>query len=175
MLLLVSEPPELAAEQRLDAYKTALETRNFEIGLFWQRSNYFLVLNTAIGTGYFALGNDHHYAILLAAFGVLISWLWLMVNLGSKFWQSRWEQQLEIVEAGLPQFAGFFKTDDKLIKIVDASLDRKGHRRWRGDRWAWYWAIKKRPSVSLMMTYLSVAFLGFWLAGLAFAIHRSWP
>jgi phosphate/sulfate permease len=36
-------------------------------------------------------------------------------------------------------------------------------------------AIKKRPSVSLMMTYLSVAFLGFWIAALAFAIHRNWP
>src|SRR4051812_47823163 len=120
MLLFVSERPEVTTEQRLDAYKTALETRNFEIKLFWQRSNYFLVLNTAIGTGYFALGDDHHYAILLAAFGVLMSWLWLLVNLGSKFWQSRWEQQLEIVEVGLPQFVGFFKTNEKLVDIVDA-------------------------------------------------------
>src|SRR5438552_16696563 len=103
------EVPEITHERTLDAYKTALDTRNFEIQLFWQRSNYFLVLNTAIGTGYFALGDDHHYAILLAAFGVVISWLWLMVNLGSKFWQSRWEKQLEIAEDGLPQFAGFFK------------------------------------------------------------------
>jgi hypothetical protein len=33
---------------KLEAYRTALATRNLEINLFWQRSNYFLVLNTAI-------------------------------------------------------------------------------------------------------------------------------
>jgi hypothetical protein len=37
----------------------------------------------------------------------------------------------------------------------------------------WYWALLKRPSVSLMMTYLSVAFFSFWIAALAMPIHRS--
>ena len=40
----------------LEAYRTALATRNFEISLFWQRSNYFLVLSTAIAVGFFARG-----------------------------------------------------------------------------------------------------------------------
>jgi hypothetical protein len=159
--------------EKLDAYKTALETRNFEIHLFWQRSNYFLVLNTAIGTGFFAIGSAA-YAILLGVFGVVSSWLWLLVNFGSKFWQSRWEEQLEIEEAGLPQFEGFFdQSGDELRKIVDSSLDRN-HRKWRYDRWSWYWAVKKRPSVSFMMTYLSVAFLAFWIGALIIAIVRQW-
>src|SRR3972149_10785499 len=37
-----------------DAYKFAYDTRNFEISLFWQRSNYFLVLNTAIALAFFS-------------------------------------------------------------------------------------------------------------------------
>ena len=77
---------------------------------------------------------------------------------------------LSIIGVGQARSRGVRKAE-----IVDASLDRKSHRRWRGDRWAWYWSIKKRPSVSLMMTYLSVVFLSFWIAALVFAIHRNWP
>jgi hypothetical protein len=165
------EAGQITQEERLDAYKTALETRNFEIQLFWQRSNYFLVLNTAIGTGFLAI-DDEAYQVLLGGFGIVVSCLWLLVNLGSKFWQSRWERQLEIEEEGLAQFHGFFaESGDKLREIVEKSLDRN-HRKWRHDRWSWYWAVKKRPSVSLMMTYLSVAFLAFWIGALVIALIR---
>jgi hypothetical protein len=40
---------------------------------------------------------------------------------------------------------------------------------WRIDRRAWYWAVLKKPSVSLMMTYLSCAFVIFWLAVIVMA------
>src|SRR5207248_3234570 len=49
----------------VDAYKIALETRNLEINLFWQRSNYFLVLNTAIAVGFFARGHRDKYSFML--------------------------------------------------------------------------------------------------------------
>jgi hypothetical protein len=39
----------------LEAYRVAKEARNLEITLFWQRSNYFLVLSTAIAAGFFSL------------------------------------------------------------------------------------------------------------------------
>jgi hypothetical protein len=152
----------------LDAYKAALETRNFEIGLFWQRSNYFLVLNTAIGTGFFAIKNEK-FAVLLGSLGIASSLLWLCLNLGSKFWQSRWEQQLEDQEKLLLPFEGFFavpKAD--LRKIVERSLAKPA--RWRVDRRAWHWGVKKRPSVSLMMTYLSCAFIAFWIAALVLLV-----
>lgn len=38
---------------RMEAYRVAKETRSLEINLFWQRSNYFLVLSTAIAAGFF--------------------------------------------------------------------------------------------------------------------------
>src|SRR4029079_19741708 len=38
----------------LAVYRVALETRKLEIRLFWQRSNYFLVLSTALAIGYFS-------------------------------------------------------------------------------------------------------------------------
>jgi hypothetical protein len=38
----------------LEAYRVARDTRNFEIKLFWKRSNYFLVLSTATAAGFFS-------------------------------------------------------------------------------------------------------------------------
>ena len=38
----------------LEAYRVAKETRNLEINLFWQRSNYFLVLSGGIAAAFFS-------------------------------------------------------------------------------------------------------------------------
>lgn len=159
----------------LEAYRTTRDTRNFEIRLFWQRSNYFLVLNTALGTGFFALLNHGEFALLLGGLGVISSWLWLLVNLGSKFWQSRWEQQLEDEEAKLGARSQelFSASRPMLIEIVERSLDRD-YRKWRLDRRVWYWGVLKKPSVSLMMTWLSCAFIIFWLVAIAGLLVRDY-
>lgn len=51
----------------------ALENRAFEIQLFWQRSNYFLVLMTALGIGVFSI-KDELFSFLIAVFASLTSW-----------------------------------------------------------------------------------------------------
>lgn len=56
----------------LEAYRTAIQARNLEIGLFWQRSNYFLVLNTAIAVGFFSLEDDV-FALLFGAMGLVVA------------------------------------------------------------------------------------------------------
>ena len=138
------------------AYRTALETRNFEIRLFWQRSNYFLVLNTAIGTAFFAVRGEG-LVFLLSLLGLIVSALWVLVNLGSKFWQSRWEHRLEEAEAALgDSFDRFFAAEwEELRQDVEATFDDAyaGPTRW--DRRLWKWGVLKKPSVSLVMTYLS--------------------
>ena len=81
----------------LERFKIALETRNFEIELFWKRCNYFLVLNTALAVGIFLLfrdGNTPPLPLLLLIFfvGIFVCIAWVMVVCGSKYWQSHWEQ-----------------------------------------------------------------------------------
>jgi lipopolysaccharide export LptBFGC system permease protein LptF len=71
----------------LEAYRVAREARNLEINLFWQRSNYFLVLSTAVGAAFFSLKGPK-YSVSLALFGIAVGCLWIATNLGSKFWQS---------------------------------------------------------------------------------------
>jgi hypothetical protein len=160
----------------VDEYKVALDTRNFEIHLFWQRSNYFLVLNTAIGTGFFAVRtHSEKSALLLGGLGATASLLWVLVNLGSRYWHLRWEQQVEDVEQRLdPAFRKFFLASRaELDAVVARSL--QSHKWYRPDRALWNWAVLRRPSVSYMMTLLSCAFVAFWLAaeiGLAIRHYR---
>src|SRR3954451_9881664 len=93
----VPHDPDLTRD--LEAFRAAYQTRNFEIGLFWQRSNYFLVLNTAVAAGFFVA--DRSFRPLLCGTGAVVSALWLAVNLGSKFWQERWERRLCFAEKAL--------------------------------------------------------------------------
>src|SRR4051812_22956982 len=89
-------PPEKNLEE---LYKVAVNTRQFEIQLFWQRSNYFLVLNTAIAVGFFARAVTYHWhSLLLAVFGCTVSVFWYRVNLGSRYWHVRWEVATQRME-----------------------------------------------------------------------------
>jgi hypothetical protein len=158
--------PEELDPLKLEAYRTALQARNLEINLFWQRSNYFLILNTAIGTGFFAVRSDE-FAYLLGGLGLVSAWLWLRVNLGSKFWQSRWEERLHRTEKELaPEGINLFGADwPTVMEDVRASLSDHFHEPGRVAR-AYERAVLGKPSVTRMMTYLSGAFLAFWVVGL---------
>jgi hypothetical protein len=140
-----------------DIYKIALDTRNLEISLFWQRSNYFLVLNSALALGFFNL-KEPKYSIFMAIFGIVVLWLWFCVNLGSKFWQSRWEQRLSIIENKIDSELKFFSVgwdtiyDDVTQSLAGNSLLRQIKR----------WLVLKKPSVSNQMMWLSVCFMLGW-------------
>lgn len=71
-----------------DIFEMVLNTRNLEINLFWQRSNYFLVLSTALAVAFFSLQKSV-YAPFVAAVGLVVCWFWFRVALGGKFWQVR--------------------------------------------------------------------------------------
>jgi hypothetical protein len=114
------------APSKLELYQIALSTRNFEISLFWERSNYFLGLNTAIAVGFFAL--DDPYRRVFAVLGFLSSCLWFRVCLGGKFWQTRWEQRLKQVEhAFFPQLRFFSASEEQINADVMQGLDDRGN------------------------------------------------
>ena len=146
---------------KLELYRTAVQTRNMEIELFWKRSNYFLVLNTAIAVGFFAKLQNGYYAFVLALLGAIVSGLWLLVNLGSKFWQSRWEYRSSVTERAFANDADLFSASKEAIKRdVMEHLKFSDHGRFRlfFDR-----LLMKKPSVSFLMTVLSGIFVLFWI------------
>ena len=73
-------------KKALKELEIALENRRFEISLFWQRANYFLVLNTALAIGAYSVSKVF-ISILICGFGVFVSALWFRTNIGAKFWQ----------------------------------------------------------------------------------------
>ncbi len=83
----------------------ALDNRAFEIQLFWQRSNYFLVLMTALGIATFTV-RDSLFSPLIALFATSCSYFWFRTNLGSKFWQESWEVEVTALskELGIRSF-----------------------------------------------------------------------
>jgi len=156
-------------EKDFDRYDIAKEIRNFEISLFWKRSNYFLVLNTAIATGVFLKINEPSLSLFLSIFGLIVSILWINVNLGSKYWQDRWEAKLAKIETEIDPTLDLFSVSESIryseVKESigylnpDSSLFRKLVNR----------LILIKPSVSRNMIALSFLFSIFWI----FLMFRS--
>ena len=160
-------PPKYAVEVK-DLYATLIATRNLEIGLFWQRSNYFLVLNSGMAFGFFKFASEW-YALVFGLLGLAASFLWVRTCLGSKFWQTRWEQRLIDFEreqmAGLEFFAA---SPQRIRQDVEAGLSFYSHNRFK--KLIYGWALEK-PSVSFSMILLSCSFVVGWLAFIGFEIR----
>ncbi len=155
---------------RLEAYRIARETRNLEINLFWQRSNYFLVMSTAIAAGFFSL-KDGRYGLPLAILGLVVAALWVAVNLGSKFWQSRWEYRLSLTEKELRSGMNLFSAD---WETVQDDVRRSLEFRKRGKLHQLYSrSVLLKPSVTLMMTLLSLGLVLFWVAVVVITIYPT--
>jgi hypothetical protein len=143
-----------------DLHATLVATRNLEIGLFWQRANYFLVLNSGLAIGYFNL-KDTRYAPLFAVVGVVASVLWFRVCMGGKYWQTRWEQRLMDFEAHNFKQLAFFSADkERLRNDVSRGLafqEEKGPKAFLYKRIAGH-----KPSVSFSMFLLAGLFAAVW-------------
>jgi hypothetical protein len=81
------------ARSRLDL---AVDTRKFEIELFWKRAFFFWGFIAAAFAGYGVLHQAHatDLALAIACFGLVCSVAWTLVNRGSKYWQENWEQKV---------------------------------------------------------------------------------
>ena len=83
-------------------YEVSLETRKFEIDLFWRRSIFFWGFIAAAFIAYASYSGDKTYnpylRIIISFFGFACSFCWTLVNRGSKYWQENWEHQVDIIE-----------------------------------------------------------------------------
>ena len=106
---------EFDREKLEEAFKIALETRKFEIELYWKRTGYFVLFTSAVFVGYYrtlGISETHNreekwlLLLLLSFLGFLLSLLWYMANRGSKFWQENWEAHIEMLSThlGIPIF-----------------------------------------------------------------------
>ncbi|KQV83114.1 hypothetical protein [Rhizobacter sp. Root1221] len=88
------------------AYKQAVDTRKFEIELYWKRAAYFWTFIAAALTGWVAVRGAtlkeedvrQELLIVLSCVGLVFACAWFLVNKGSKFWQENWEAHVAIRE-----------------------------------------------------------------------------
>jgi len=156
----MSDEEEKIALDLKDLYDILLDTRNMEIKLFWERSNYFLVLNSGLAVGYFNIGDKVGQGVF-AFIGLISAVLWVGVCLGGRFWQAKWEGTLSRFESKRLDGVCFFSsTKDENISDARVGLDYDGQR-WPIKKF-FYWLVLKKPSVSYAMILLSVIFFVGW-------------
>lgn len=96
---------ELFKGKERKALKTALDTRKFEIEMYWKRATYFWAFIAAIFAAYFIVATkkdasdySNFFTIIISLLGYIFSLGWYFVNRGSKFWQSNWESHVAELE-----------------------------------------------------------------------------
>lgn len=88
------------------AFEVALDTRRFEIELYWKRAHYFFGIMCGLGGASAILTfirseeNIDNGLFLLSLFvigciGTVTSFAWYFTNKGSKYWQENWEQYVD--------------------------------------------------------------------------------
>jgi hypothetical protein len=151
-------------------HEVALQTRNFEIELFWKRSAFFWAFITAAFAGYAALRNFRSdLSVVVACFGAVCALAWTLANRGSKYWQETWETRVEKHESVVT--GALFGAEDEAIQT------NKG-----------CWLQARRYSVSKLTIALSDYVFALWIAVIgvgtsaslcpyysAELAQRSWP
>jgi hypothetical protein len=142
-----------------EALKVALDTRKFEIELYWKRATYFWAFIAATFTGYFVLLTSDNidsfrgFTIKVSFIGVMFSLGWYYVNRGSKHWQENWERH----EAYLEQ-----KVHGPLFGVVKYNEEK-------------FWDLNKGYpfSVSKVNQLLSLIIFVIWVILFVFSVFYS--
>ena len=102
--------PDKAKEIHKKAYEIANENRKFEIENYWKRANYYWLFQASVYAGYFysvTAGNNEFLCknpeiiVGITCLGFLTALAWFLSNIGSKQWQSNWENHVDELEDGI--------------------------------------------------------------------------
>ena len=112
--------------QAREATSIALDTRKFEIELYWKRANYFWAFIATIFAAYFLLiayntgGWFIHSAVCLI--GICFSFGWYLANRGSKYWQENWEAHIGVLSTKTigDIFKHWLRPNDRFRKLNGA-------------------------------------------------------
>ena len=146
----------------------AIRNREFELNQFWQRSNYFLALVAALSVGLFAT-DENFIRVLISLLALVVSSLWLSTNLGSRYWQNFWEQEVQCLSQELG-VRSFTKSGSEIQIQMEANtnLDELSI-----DKRLFEQLMLRKPSVTINMIRLSSVFLIFWVCCLLYFLLFS--
>ena len=100
------------------ALERAHDIRKFEIDLYWKRSSQMYVIVAALLTAFGLLVSNNAFlgATAIACLGTIVSFAWVHVNKGSKFWQENWEAHIDILEDSV---------EGALYKVVNVTKEKE--------------------------------------------------
>ncbi len=136
-------------EKEKAALSVSLDTRKFEIDLYWKRASYFWGFIAATFTGYFIVLSSKNVQyknivlFFLNCLGIFSTWIWFLVLKGSKYWQENWERHVGDKEKYIHGFVF-----NRIIKVYKSPII----------------GLKALPySVSKLNLILSLFILSIWL------------
>ncbi|WP_347141290.1 MULTISPECIES: RipA family octameric membrane protein [Bacteroidales] len=104
--------------------KIAMETRKFEIELYWKRANYFWLFVAAFFVAYYqTIPSENKQTevenILFIVGGYFFSIGWYLANRGSKYWQENWEKHIAVLSRHLktPIFELLKSNENKIWEL----------------------------------------------------------
>ena len=115
------------------ALQHAIDTRKFEIDLYWKRATYFWAFILLAFASYFSiataslsatsssvdLNHERDYLkFMVASIGLVFSIGWYFANRGSKFWQENWERHVELLEDSISGPLQKTTIDDNSFRLV---------------------------------------------------------
>ena len=173
-----------AENQDLEAlkslFKTALETRNFEISMLVQRNNFFMIFQGVLFAG--MIQSAHEKAVvsfMVCIVGLFVSFYQMQMASGAKFWQEYWEAALHDLEKNLIKYLMkssvnrslliqlFHKDENRYKQMVASNLDS-------GRYFITNKLILKKYSVSRVPIYVAIALTITWLL-LVICTLREYP
>lgn len=147
-------------ERREKALEHALDTRKFEINLYWKRTAYFWAFIVSIYIAYYKVFTmdcsklqdtsliQPMALLALSLLGCFFSLAWFMVNKGSKFWQKNWETHVYLLE------------DEVMGPLFKKHLDPESGSCWKPFDAYDFSVSKVNMAASLIITLLSAFFFG---------------
>lgn len=83
------------AEQGEERFRTSVNQIVLEIELFWKRALFFWGFIASAFVAFVSLKNsDSMFTLIIATFGLVCSFIWTLVNRGSKYWVDYWEEKV---------------------------------------------------------------------------------
>lgn len=103
----------------LENFKLVAEHFNQDLREFWNRANFYLVVNAGLFSAFLiiypALIEDHlPIVILVPLLGIAIATLWFLVLRGALYWIEQWRQQIMKLSKELDRFQCYFNVESSL-------------------------------------------------------------
>jgi hypothetical protein len=77
----------------------AWKIRDFETKLFWDRVNHFSIFVGALFVSFYYIKEGRsEFRLLISFLGTITSFMWYLLNRGSKFWFENWERHIDLLE-----------------------------------------------------------------------------